>query len=167
MHASGHNPVNRNHSGPDDQEHMKGTTMQGSGITGNLTEAPTVNTLKGGRKVARFTVAVNDGYRDKTGEWHDRPSMFFRVESWSDAAAAQTWPKGARVAVVGQWRAAEYESDGEKKRQQYFAAEAAALVPRERSTTAETGDASEPGQTEVSGAAQGEVDPDDPYAGAE
>lgn len=157
MHASEHNSDSRDHSGPGDHEHMKGTTMQGSGITGNLTEAPTVNTLKGGRKVARFTVAVNDGYRDKAGEWHDRPSMFFRVESWSDAAAAGTWPKGARVAVVGQWRAAEYESDGEKKRHQYFAAEAAALVPRERPTKAE----------ETTQTGPGEYDPDDPYAGAE
>lgn len=161
MHASVHNSVRRGHTGPGDHQHMKGLTMQGSGITGNLTEAPTVNTLKSGRKVARFTVAVNDGHRDKTGEWQDRPTVFFRVESWSDAAAAETWPKGARVAVVGQWRAAEYESDGEKKRQQYFAAEAAALVPRERPGSAGAGTGEAPG------AGQGEIDPDDPYAGAE
>lgn len=141
--------------------------MQGNGITGNLTEAPIVNTLTGGRKVARFTVAVNDGYRDKTGQWHDRPAVFFRVESWADADAAATWPKGARVAVVGQWRATEYEKDGERKRQQYFAADAAALVvPRQRSQGSVQ--ASEPSEDEHAADAGDviQLNPDDPYAGA-
>ena len=127
--------------------------MQGNGILGNLTEAPTVNSTKGGKKVARFTVAVNDGYRDKTGEWHERPPLYFRIESWSDAAAAQSWPQGALVALVGHWRATTYEVDGEKRRQQYFAADAAALVPRQRA------------QADTPAADQ--IDPDDPYAGAE
>ncbi|MDN5797203.1 MAG: single-stranded DNA-binding protein [Intrasporangium sp.] len=140
--------------------------MQGNGITGNLTEAPIVNTLTGGRQVARFTVAVNDGYRDKTGQWHDRPAVFFRVESWADAAAAATWPKGARVAVVGHWQASEYEKDGEKRRQQYFAAEAAALVvPRQRTQANEQESEPEAGHSAADADAI-QLNPDDPYAAA-
>ena len=104
--------------------------MQGFGIAGNLVDVPQVTHTSSGKSVARFTLAVDDGYRDKSGAWSKREPIFHKVETWNDAETARTWPKGALVVVVGQFRADTYEVDGDKRRQQWLAADVAALVPR-------------------------------------
>lgn len=128
--------------------------MQGIGLIGNLTKPPTVTALTGNRHVSRFTVAIDDGYRDAAGEWHKRPPIFVAVECWNDATTSASWDKGAKVVVVGHWRAEEYEKDGERKRAQFFAADAAALVPRNRAETTRA----------ATGTPALGLDPDDPYA---
>lgn len=109
--------------------------MQGIGLVGNLTDAPVISSTKSGKAVARFTLAVNDGYRTVDGTWTTRPAVFQRCESWNDAEAAKGWAKGALVVVVGSLRADTYEATGEdgateQRRAQWFAADVAAAVPR-------------------------------------
>ena len=127
--------------------------MQGIGLAGNLTDAPVISITTAGRTVARFTLAIDDGYRNSAGEWTKRTTVFQRVETWNDAEAARGWAKGSLVLVVGQLRADTYETDGEPRRAQWFAADAAAVVPRARPSTVERG-------------TNADVDADDPFHGA-
>lgn len=93
-------------------------------FTGNLTGDPEGREV-GATYVARFTVAVDDGYRDAKGQWQDNPTLFVNVETWGAVARgvmAQV-KRGSPVTVAGRWRAAEYEKDGQKRRRQYVVAE--------------------------------------------
>lgn len=101
-------------------------------FAGNLTSDPEGREV-GKSNVARFTVAVDDGYRDSAGEWQKNPPLFVNVEVWRAVARGvmAQFTKGSPVVVTGRWRAAEYEKDGEKRRRQYVVADsvgAAAFV---------------------------------------
>lgn len=145
--------------------------MQGIGFVGNLTKPPAVTALSGGRTVSRFTLAVDDGFRNNAGEWHKRPTLFVSVECWKDAEASTNWQKGSPVLVVGQWRAEEYEKDGEKRRRQFLAADAAAALDRPRRAGEDpqadrqaAPDAAAPATAAAGGEGVPGLDPDDPYA---
>lgn len=89
---------------------------------GNLTSDPEVKDAGSGR-VAKFTVAVDDGYRGKDGEWVENPSLFVNVETWGGVAdGVKALSSGDAVVVAGQWRATVYEVEGEKRRRQFVVA---------------------------------------------
>lgn len=48
---------------------------------GRIAIQPEVKTLHNGKKVANFSVAVNDGYKNKKGEWVDK-TTFIRCAYW-------------------------------------------------------------------------------------
>lgn len=92
-------------------------------FAGNLTGKPDSRPA-GSNVVTSFTVAVDDGYRDKSGEWHKRPTLYVNVEAWGGAArAAARFRKGQPVVVIGSWRVNEYEVDGEKRRRHIVVAD--------------------------------------------
>lgn len=95
-------------------------------ITGNLTADPELRTTPAGKRKARFTVAVDDRYRTAAGDWSTRPTLFFNVEAWDDAARSVAALRcGAPVVVVGDWRASEWTAkNGEKRTAQYVLATA-------------------------------------------
>lgn len=99
--------------------------MISASFAGNLTGDPEGREA-GSSYVARFTVAVDDGYRDSAGEWQKNPPLFVNVEVWRAVArgVVAQFEKGSPVVVTGRWRAAEYEKDGEKRRRQYVVADA-------------------------------------------
>lgn len=115
-------------------------------LHGNLTSDPEGREV-GTSTVARFTVAVDDGYRDRQGEWKKNPSLFANVEVWGSTARGvlAELKSGSPVVVVGRWRAAEYEKDGEKRRRQYVVADAVgkslyAAKPKKEEDPAEESD---------------------------
>lgn len=93
-------------------------------FSGNLTADPEGREV-GTSYVARFTVAVDDGYRDAKGQWQDNPTLFVNVEAWGAVARGviARVKRGSPVTVAGRWRAAEYEKDGQKRRRQYVVAD--------------------------------------------
>lgn len=99
--------------------------MISASFAGNLTAAPEGREV-GSTQVARFTVAVDDGYRDAKGEWQNNPVLFVNVEAWGATARGvlAQMSKGSAVVVHGRWRAAEYEHEGQKRRRQYVVADA-------------------------------------------
>jgi len=132
--------------------------MQAIGLAGNLVDTPSVTLTKSGKSVARFTIAIDDGYRAADGGWTTRSTVFQKVEAWNDSEAAGEWPKGALVAVIGQLRASvfEVEVEGggkEQRRAQWFAADVAAIVLRPKSAAAAAAEAPQD-------------DLDDPYSAA-
>lgn len=70
-------------------------------ITGRLTAQATVKTTNSGKEFVSFTVAVNEGYKDKkTNEWVNNAS-FFQCAFWRSTAVTELLTKAAIVRVSG------------------------------------------------------------------
>jgi single-strand DNA-binding protein len=86
-------------------------------LIGNLGNAPEVKTVTGGKKMARFSMATNETYRNAKGEkvtetqWHT-------VVAWGKVAelAEKYLAKGSEVAIEGKLINRNYtDKDGVKK----------------------------------------------------
>jgi single-strand DNA-binding protein len=86
-------------------------------LIGNTGKDPEVTTLQGGNKVAKFTVATTESYKDKSGtkvektEWHN-------VVVWGPLAdiAEKYLKKGRQVYVEGKVQTRSWDdSDGKKR----------------------------------------------------
>lgn len=85
-------------------------------LIGNIGQGPDVNTTPGGVKVAKFTVATTERWKDKnTGtpkeqtEWHTVRCWRYNAEFVEKYAK-----KGARVFVEGKLHTEVWEKDGQK-----------------------------------------------------
>ncbi|MES2881496.1 MAG: single-stranded DNA-binding protein [Bacteroidota bacterium] len=86
-------------------------------LIGNLGKAPEIKTMEGGKKLARFSVATNESYKDAKGEkvtetqWHN-------IVAWGKVAeiAEKYLTKGSEVAVEGKLMNRNYtDKEGIKK----------------------------------------------------
>lgn len=86
-------------------------------LIGNLGNAPEVKTTENGKKLARFSVATNESYRNANGEkvtettWHN-------LIAWGKVAdiAEKYLNKGSEVAIEGKLINRSYtDKDGNKK----------------------------------------------------
>jgi len=86
-------------------------------LIGNLGDAPKITDLENGKKVARFSLATNDYYKNAKGEkvqsteWHT-------VVAWGKTAEIieSYTDKGKEIALVGKLKSRSYEAeDGNKK----------------------------------------------------
>ena len=86
-------------------------------LIGNLGNAPEVKTTESGKKLARFSVATNESYRNAKGEkvtettWHN-------LVAWGKVAeiAEKYLTKGKEIAVEGKLINRSYtDKDGNKK----------------------------------------------------
>ncbi len=86
-------------------------------LIGNLGNAPEVRTLDGGKKMARFSIATNETYRNAKGEkitetqWHN-------IIAWGKVAeiAEKYLTKGKEIVVEGKLVNRNYtDKDGNKK----------------------------------------------------
>ncbi|MEP6464882.1 MAG: single-stranded DNA-binding protein [Parafilimonas sp.] len=86
-------------------------------LIGNLGNNPEIRTTEGGKKMARFSVATNEVYRNAKGEkitetqWHN-------LIAWGKVAdiAEQFLCKGSEVAIEGKLINRNYtDKDGNKK----------------------------------------------------
>jgi len=86
-------------------------------LIGNLGNAPEVKNLEGGKKIARFSIATNETYRNQKGEkvtetqWHN-------IVAWGKVAdiAEKYLHKGSEVALEGKLVSRSYnDKDGNKK----------------------------------------------------
>lgn len=86
-------------------------------LNGFIGIAPEVKTLKNGSKVAHFTLATDEAYKNKEGEWV-KNTTWHRVTLWNKAAdkAVDVLKKGTRVALTGKIVNREYiAKDGNKR----------------------------------------------------
>lgn len=74
-------------------------------FTGRLTADAEVQTVKGDRRVTKFTVALNKRYKDKEGNKQEK-TAFVRCAYWVNAGLAEYLLKGVIVEVSG-WMEAE------------------------------------------------------------
>ena len=85
-------------------------------LVGHLGRDPEVRTIESGAKVARFTMATTEAYKDKNGErkeiteWHT-------IICWRGLAdVAEKWlTKGKLVYVEGKLRTRSWEDNGAKR----------------------------------------------------
>ena len=85
-------------------------------IVGHLGQNPEIRTVGSTSKVATFSVATSETWKDTSGnrmehtEWHN-------VQAWNAMAdiVARFASKGSQVYVEGKIRTRSYEKDGQKK----------------------------------------------------
>lgn len=71
-------------------------------LIGNLGKDPEIRNLEGGVSVARFSLATNENYRDKNGEWQTQ-TEWHDIVAWRQLAekAARDLHKGSLVYIEG------------------------------------------------------------------
>ncbi|MGE6397353.1 single-stranded DNA-binding protein [Chryseobacterium scophthalmum] len=70
-------------------------------ISGRLTGNATVSKTTSGKEVVNFGVAVNDGYKNKQGEWVDN-TAFIECAYWRSAKPVSWLKQGLYVELTGQ-----------------------------------------------------------------
>lgn len=86
-------------------------------LIGRLGAKPEVVKFDNGRTLARFSLATNDGYKNKDGEWIDT-TQWHNINAWGKSAelATKLLDKGLEIAVEGKLVNSSYQSkDGEKR----------------------------------------------------
>lgn len=87
-------------------------------LIGNLGKDPEVKYTPNGTALARFSLATNERYKDKSGEWQDR-TEWHNIVAWQRTAeiAGEYLKKGRTVYVEGrlQTRSWDDKESGQKK----------------------------------------------------
>lgn len=78
-------------------------------INGFVGMAPEVKTLKNGSKMARFSIATDEVYKNNAGEWV-KNTTWHPVVVWNAIAekAGTSLNKGSKVAILGKLRSRSY-----------------------------------------------------------
>lgn len=86
-------------------------------VLGNLGKDPELRHTQSGQAVTELTIATNERFKDKSGEWQER-TEWHRVVVWGRQAenAAQYLAKGRQVYVEGRLQTREWtDRDGNKR----------------------------------------------------
>jgi len=86
-------------------------------LIGNLGNAPAIKTLDGGKKMARFSVATNETYLDRTGR-KETETTWHNIIAWGKVAeiAEKYLVKGKEVVIEGKLVNRTYnDKDGNKQ----------------------------------------------------
>ncbi len=101
-------------------------------LIGNLGKDPEVRRLESGAVVAKFSVATNENYRDKSGEWQ-KITEWHDVVAWRALAekAERDLKKGSSVYVEGKLTHRKWQDqDGNNRRTTEVAANYFRLLSR-------------------------------------
>ncbi|MFZ0732039.1 MAG: single-stranded DNA-binding protein [Candidatus Sulfotelmatobacter sp.] len=97
---------------------MAGKSLNRVQLIGNLGKDPEIKYTPQGTPVAKLTIATNERYKDKAGEWQDR-TEWHNVVLWQRLAeiAGEYLKKGGKVFVEGrlQTRSWDDKQTGQKK----------------------------------------------------
>lgn len=85
-------------------------------LIGNLTNNPELRQTQAGASVARFGLAVNQRYKDASGELKE-DVCFVNIVSWNKQAeaVASYLAKGKSVFIEGKLKYRTWEKDGKKR----------------------------------------------------
>lgn len=87
-------------------------------LIGNLGKDPEVKYTPSGTPVAKFSLATNERYKDKAGEWQDR-TEWHNIVAWQRLAeiVGEYVKKGSKVYIEGRLQTSSWEDkqSGEKK----------------------------------------------------
>ena len=87
-------------------------------LIGNLGKDPEVKYTTGGTTVAKFSLATNERFKDKGGEWQDR-TEWHNIVAWQRLAeiVGEYVRKGSKVYIEGRLQTSSWEDkqSGEKK----------------------------------------------------
>jgi single-strand DNA-binding protein len=84
-------------------------------LIGHLGKDPELKYTPGGAAVATFSLATTEGYKDKEGNWQERPE-WHRLVVWNKQAevAAEYLKKGQQIFVEGRLQTRTWDKDGQK-----------------------------------------------------
>lgn len=84
-------------------------------LIGNLTRDPEVKYTPQGTAVAQIGIATNERFKDKDGQWQDRPE-YHNIVAWQRLAeiAGEYLKKGSKVYIEGRLQTRSWEKDGQK-----------------------------------------------------
>lgn len=88
-------------------------------LIGNLGQDPEIRYLDNGVAVGRFSLATSERYRDKDGNWQDRPTEWHNIVVWRNLAerAEKELKKGMSVYIEGQINYRSYDDkDGNPRK---------------------------------------------------
>jgi single-strand DNA-binding protein len=86
-------------------------------LIGRLGAQPEIVKLDSGRTLARFSIATNESYKNKNGEWQEN-TQWHNLTAWGKTAelAVKMLAKGQEIVVEGKLVNNSYETkDGEKR----------------------------------------------------
>lgn len=85
-------------------------------LVGNLGKDPEIKTLDNGTKLASFTLATTESYKDKEGNYQDQ-TEWHRIVAWRWLAdlTEKSLKKGSKVYIEGKLSTRSYEQDGIQK----------------------------------------------------
>lgn len=87
-------------------------------LIGNLGKDPEIKYTPSGTPVAKFTLATNERYKDKAGEWQDR-TEWHNIVAWQRLAeiVGEYLKKGSKAYIEGRLQTSSWEDkqSGEKK----------------------------------------------------
>jgi single-strand DNA-binding protein len=87
-------------------------------LLGNLGKDPEVKYTPNGVPVAKFSIATNESYKDKGGEWQER-TEWHNIVAWQRLAeiVGEYLKKGSKVYIEGRLQTSSWEDkqSGEKK----------------------------------------------------
>jgi single-strand DNA-binding protein len=87
-------------------------------LVGNLGKDPEVKYTPNGTAVAKFSLATNERFKDKAGEWQDR-TEWHNIVAWQRLAeiVGEYIKKGSKVYIEGRLQTSSWEDkqSGEKK----------------------------------------------------
>ena len=87
-------------------------------LVGNLGKDPEVKFTPSGVPVAKFSLATNERYKDKAGEWQDR-TEWHNIVAWQRLAeiVGEYVKKGSKIYIEGRLQTSSWEDkqSGEKK----------------------------------------------------
>lgn len=100
-------------------------------LIGNIGNDPEIKTLESGAKVARISVATNENYKDKNGDWQ-KVTEWHTVICWNDLASRlEGLKKGQLVYVEGKMTYRKFAGqDGVEKHYAEIVANALRLLER-------------------------------------
>ena len=97
---------------------MAGRSVNKVILIGNLGKDPEVKYTHSGTAVAKFTLATNDRFKDKDGNWQDR-TEWHNITAWARTAevAGEYLKKGSKVYIEGSLRTHSWDDKqtGQKK----------------------------------------------------
>lgn len=107
-------------------------------LIGRLGEKPTCRTLSDGARVATLSLATDDGYKDRDGQWVNR-TTWHRLTVWGDKRVdyiEKTYAKGDLVQFTGRLGYSQSERDGTKYHNVELAGSTALLASASREPSA-------------------------------
>jgi len=86
-------------------------------LVGNLGKDPEIRTFENGSKVAQFSLATTESYKDKEGNWQEQ-TEWHNIVLWRYLAdkAENSFKKGTRIYLEGKIRSRSWEDKDNNKR---------------------------------------------------
>jgi len=134
-------------------------------LVGNLGKDPEVKYTPSGVPVAKFSLATNERYKDKGGEWQERTD-WHNIIAWQRLAevVGEYVSKGSKVYIEGKLQTSSWEDrqSGERKyRTEIVARDLLLLGPHQNGTGNQAAPPHNSDQPEPTNAGLGEITDDD------